>query len=106
MELLWCKYKQDEEERLFLYLGEYGTKVCCLDNNVMTDSDKIVIREASGELDELPLETRVNWLKENCPGAMTAYRTLNKSDVQVINRMQVTPSIAEESEPSPPASDA
>ncbi len=115
MELLWCKYKQAEEERLFLYLGDYGTKICCLDNNIMNDASKGIIREAANELDELSLEHKVNWIKENCPSAMKAYRTLNKLDVQVVNKIQVKPSAveeevkppdAEESEPTPPSSDA
>lgn len=114
MELLWCKYKQTEN-RLFLYLGEHNGKACCIDANAIDHGTKITIREAAPILDDLSLESKVNWIKENCPGAMASYRTLNKTDIQVYSKMEVKPEQQEnaeiiesdeESAPSQSSSDA
>lgn len=62
---------------LVVVLGAQNGKLCCLDADELSASDKEKIRSRVSYLDRLPLEERIRAVKKLCPSAMRHYKTIN-----------------------------
>jgi len=77
MELLWIDYtKKNGTSRyiLFLLLGKRSGKLCGLETDKIPDAYR---KKIVNTLTSLSLESRIRWLRQNCPILMrSAYKEL------------------------------
>ena len=89
MQLLWIRYtKKDSSQSyiLLLHLGTQNGKICGLDAKAVTDTYK---KDLPVKLADLSLGDRIVWLKENCPTAMAAYRSLDEKRAFIEKRYDI-----------------
>ena len=91
MELYWGTYsgKTKPQNRLFLYLGESDSKYCFLDSEKISEDIKNRIKKNSDKLDKADMEHKVAWIRENCPGALSAYRTVKKNNFAIMKKYAI-----------------
>lgn len=74
---------------LLLELGQINDKLVCLVNDLIPKQDINTIRHNVTKFEGMNIEERVKWLKDECPAAMRACRTLKKDYVVVLNTYNI-----------------
>lgn len=53
MRLIWVKFNGSSKYRLYLELGVYNDKLCCIDQSMLTDDEVFYIRANYGSLSRM-----------------------------------------------------
>lgn len=92
-QLIWCRYTQANKHtiRLFVELGARDNLVYVLDNSLLGPEEITMIRQATSQIDKLPLDELMEWLKSRIPGAMKAFKTLKADQMTVLKILPLKP---------------
>jgi hypothetical protein len=90
MKLLWCRYLSNPVSYiLILELGRKDDKICCLVPDKLSREQVHLIRASLPQLQQMDLEGRQQWLRDQCPTAMQCYRSYKTSVLQVLREYPI-----------------
>ena len=84
MELAWLKYNKDDNSKyiLALIVGEEDGHVICIQSQNFTQLEASIITKFARQLDEMTIQDRMSWLKENIKNAYTkGYKRIKKENL-------------------------
>lgn len=79
--------KPNVKHVLIIYLGEFEGKIYGLDASKIPDNERNIIVDKAFEIQGMPMNMIMNWLKMFCPiSYSTCYRTYKSELSKVINK--------------------
>lgn len=89
MELLYILYKK-QQYRLVYPLGHRNNKLCAIMTEGVNQDELAIIRKNVKRLFSMSLESKLQWLKQNCPTIYrNGYREIHNSNYSIVNRYKI-----------------
>jgi len=85
MEIASIEY--NDKRTLIIYLGELDGKIFALDAILVPDSERSILINKAYEVQNMPLNMIINWLKTMCPiSYKTCFKTYISAKIKIFNK--------------------